>query len=195
VTDNLKESLSALIDGEASELEVHRLLRQFGADETLRPSWMSYLHVRTVVRGESVLSREQHLALHEKISTALEDEETYAHAPASSAQRFYRPAGMAIAASVLVAVVAVFTFNSTQVEDPGQVTADTAAGTIAPAPTARPVDGQLVSTGPEELPQIDELKELSEEQQRQLRAYLNRHDRSRLNPNVRTVIYDESKGN
>lgn len=203
MTDKLRESLSALIDGEASELEVHRLLRQIDSDDTLRPSWMSYLHVRTVIRGENVLTKEQHLALHRRISVAIGDEETYTNAsqPKSKA-RYVKPAGLAIAASVFVAVIVTFTYTSNNIEGPAQQTvAETAAGTVA-SPRAEPVDAQMVSTesmvaSDETMgaPQIDELKELTEDQQRQLRAYLNRHDRSRLDPNVRTVIYDKSKGN
>ena len=34
-----KESLSALIDGEASEIEVHRLVREFDSDSSLATSW------------------------------------------------------------------------------------------------------------------------------------------------------------
>ncbi|MEX0942091.1 MAG: hypothetical protein WD002_06040, partial [Pseudomonadales bacterium] len=40
-----------------------------------------------------------------------------------------------------------------------------------------------------------ELRELDDERQRQLRAYLNEHDRmARMNPNVRTVLFNQSEG-
>ena len=42
MSDRSKESLSALMDGEADELEVRRVLNQLDNDEELRDSWKNY---------------------------------------------------------------------------------------------------------------------------------------------------------
>jgi len=186
VTDKTKETLSALIDGEASEIEVHRLLRQLAADDSLRPSWINYLQVRAVVRGEKVIDTGRHLDLYRRISAAIVDEEDYALAPADPSipmRRFYKPAAaLAVAASLVVAVfvgmnLAPGTGDEVAVSRPE-------AATIEPVPAIEPESSQL------------ELKELDEEKQRQLRAYLNLHDRmARMNPNARTVIYEKPGDN
>jgi len=134
VTDKTKESLSALIDDEASEIEVHKLLRLFkskspaagetaSAPGTLHRSWASYQEIRSVVSssGESVrLTANQHLELRLRISDAIEAEDTYQlegqsslaasagatqDAVKSGFTRYRAPAaGLAIAASLVVAV-------------------------------------------------------------------------------------------
>lgn len=51
-SDKLFESLSALADGEISELELHRLLRAFADDDSLQKSWQNYHAIRSVLAGE-----------------------------------------------------------------------------------------------------------------------------------------------
>ena len=51
-SDKLFESLSALADGEISELELHRLLRAFADDDSLQKSWHNYHAIRSVLAGE-----------------------------------------------------------------------------------------------------------------------------------------------
>jgi len=190
VTDKTKETLSALIDGEASEIEVHRLLRQLAVDDSLRPSWINYLQVRTVVRGEKVIDTERHLDLYRRISAAIVDEEDYALSPGGPSvplRRLYKPAAaLAVAASLVVAVFVGMNLTTA----PG--TGDEIA---VSRPEATPIESQAAGLIEPESPQL-ELKELDEEKQRQLRAYLNLHDRmARMNPNARTVIYEESDNN
>ena len=80
MTETARELLSALIDGEASEIEIHRLLRQLGEDDSLVEAWVSYQETRRVLRTpsnnevESVvhLSIQQHLKLRRRISQAIE---------------------------------------------------------------------------------------------------------------------------
>ena len=50
MTDTKRESLSALIDGEVGEMELHRLVREFGDDESLIQSWSAYQHIRAAIR-------------------------------------------------------------------------------------------------------------------------------------------------
>lgn len=99
MTEQVKESLSAWLDGEASEIEIHRLVRHYTADaaangaaedrsgspetsessvsESLRASGLRYQHMRTVLRrehGNIGLSHEIHMSLHASISAAIADE-------------------------------------------------------------------------------------------------------------------------
>lgn len=48
------ESLSALVDGEASELELHRILKSFSDDEQLQNSWLRYNVIRSVLAKDSL---------------------------------------------------------------------------------------------------------------------------------------------
>ena len=72
-----KESLSALIDGEATEIEVHRLVREFGKDASLSVSWSVYQQIRATLRRETPMASgrgleiEQHQRLFSKISQVL----------------------------------------------------------------------------------------------------------------------------
>lgn len=194
MTDKTKETLSALIDGEASEIEVHRLLRQLAMDDSLRPSWINYLQVRAVVRGEKVIDTGRHMDLYRRISAAIVDEEDYALAPAGPSipvRRLYKPAAALAAAASLV--VAVFVGMNLA---PGTGDEVAVSRPEAAAVETRPVGfGQQAPAIDPESPQL-ELKELDEAKQRQLRAYLNLHERmARINRNARTVIYEEPGNN
>ena len=131
MTDTKKESLSALIDGEASEIEVHRLVREYGDDASLRSSWATFQQVRSVVRNDCAgLTPAQHIELHQRISAAIETEELYDSGPLAVPARSKRMP--AVAASVAVAaslVVAVFVGVNQQ-------TTETAAPEVAAAPAA-----------------------------------------------------------
>ena len=58
MTDKLRESLSALMDNEADELEVQRVLRQIGEDVELRRTWERYHAVREVAVKEGADPRD-----------------------------------------------------------------------------------------------------------------------------------------
>lgn len=199
MTDSLKESLSALIDGEASEIEVHRLLRRFDTDATLKPSWINYLHVRGVARSEGRLSPGQHLALHERISAAIREEADFDEVIPShgAGARFLKPAaGLGIAAALVAAVLVGVNLDSGA---PGTDSAVVSApATVSAPPERAPVEVRTVmnDAGTEPPAEELELKELDEEKQRALRAYLNQHDRmARMNPNARTVIFENPNSN
>lgn len=118
MTEVRKESLSALLDGEASEIEVHRLVREYRSDDSLSTSWASYQQIRTTLSqsahgaqsgSEICLDLEFHQTLFSRISDAVEEEASHtatdSFAPQKSGRR--RAAafgGMAIAASLVIAV-------------------------------------------------------------------------------------------
>ncbi len=50
--ETLHESMSAFMDGEASEFEYHRLLRECASDEQLKRKWSRYHFISAHLRGE-----------------------------------------------------------------------------------------------------------------------------------------------
>jgi len=181
VTEVRKESLSALIDGEASEIEVHRLVREFRSDNSLTASWGVYQKIRTTARRDAdPLSIEHHQRLFERISEAIDSEEHHdvvAPAQASSSHKVMF-GSLALAASLVVAVFI-------GVQQPEQ-------GTPIAEATPSPINVTPVSVATNNLPEqgAPELIELDEDKQRRLRAYLKQHDRmSRMNPDTQFVNY------
>ncbi len=54
-TDQILESVSALVDNEASEIELHRILKNIGHDDVVRERWRRYHLIGSVMRRERVL--------------------------------------------------------------------------------------------------------------------------------------------
>lgn len=157
MTEKVKESISALVDEEISEIEVHRLLRQYSDDDELRTTFVSYQQIRAIIKQENHLSHAQHVDLHSNILAAIEMEET----PELSSEMTNSPraiqksdgkrtlimfpermklpaAGMAVAASMVVAVFVGFNVldNPTSITSVGDqsvlaTTTSSAANTIA----------------------------------------------------------------
>ncbi|MGO4002424.1 MULTISPECIES: sigma-E factor negative regulatory protein [Pseudomonas] len=95
----LQESLSAVMDNEADELELRRVLNAFDDVET-RETWARYQIARAVMHKDLLIPR---LDLASAVSQALADEA----APAKVSRGPWRSLGrLAVAASVTVAVLA-----------------------------------------------------------------------------------------
>ncbi len=131
MSEQLRESISALMDGEADELELRRLLSA-DAGESVKRTWASYHVARDVMQGNEV-DAYRHLDISRQVSMAINDSphgvdegdvdqlatvapgENYATAMNASqtgaperqaAGSWWRPmAGFAVAASVAMAVV------------------------------------------------------------------------------------------
>ncbi|MFV2089476.1 MAG: sigma-E factor negative regulatory protein [Pseudomonadales bacterium] len=54
MSEKLKESLSAVIDDEADEFELRRVLDEIGKDPELKQSWERYYLIGSAIRGEGV---------------------------------------------------------------------------------------------------------------------------------------------
>jgi sigma-E factor negative regulatory protein RseA len=52
MSDKLRESISALVDGEANEMDLHRVLKASETDENARQSWRRYQAISAVVKNE-----------------------------------------------------------------------------------------------------------------------------------------------
>lgn len=101
----MRESLSALMDDEANELEVERVLSRIGQDETLRQVWTRYHAVRDVAAG-GVKPAFTGMDISRRVQAAVTAQGGAKRAAPALKQRWARPLGsFAIAASVAAAVV------------------------------------------------------------------------------------------
>jgi sigma-E factor negative regulatory protein RseA len=106
--ERLEESLSALMDGEATEMETHRLLKALAGNSQLRDRWKRYHMASAAIKGEPATTSVDYSTA---ISAAIDQEPAHRKSVltmfAGSAGRF------AIAASVaMVAVLGVQQLNS-----------------------------------------------------------------------------------
>ncbi|MEM7220090.1 MAG: sigma-E factor negative regulatory protein [Pseudomonadota bacterium] len=69
MSEQLREALSAVVDGEASEFETRRVLDELGRDESLRTSFASYQLAGAALRGENI---ERVADMRERIWAALD---------------------------------------------------------------------------------------------------------------------------
>ncbi len=107
----LHESLSAVMDNEADELELRRMLA--GGNPELRATWSRYQLARAAMHKELI---EPRLDIASAVSAALADEA----APAKAQRNGWKSLGrLAVAASVTVAVLAgVRLYNQNEVAGP-----------------------------------------------------------------------------
>ena len=102
-SQQLNESLSALMDGEASELEVRRIIKSDDAD--LKERWHRYQLASATMKGEFKL--ESPVDLSASISAAIAEEATYSQPAKQQGHRHFwsRLGRFGVAASVAGAVV------------------------------------------------------------------------------------------
>lgn len=113
----LHESLSAVMDNEADELELRRVLAA-GGDSEMRATWSRYQIARAAMHRELI---EPRMDIASAVSAALADEPALSVEPAKPQQKsVWRNMGrIAVAASVTVAVLAgVRLYNQSEVAGP-----------------------------------------------------------------------------
>lgn len=182
--ERLNESLSALMDGETTEMEVHRILKEVEQDQDLRNKWQRY-HVASSIIGResSVLQIDCSNAIAKAIATE----------PAYKTSRLAGLTGnvgrFAIAASVaMVAIFGVQQMNTSAVDDQlnnqlaNTSTADEIAGPVNQFPSDfQPViQARTVSAGANNkvsrhampLLEVNPAKDM-QYSEAELRAYLN----------------------
>lgn len=100
----LDQSVSAVMDGEADELELRRVLAAAGEDAAVRERWSRYQLARAVMHKQTVVPG---LDLASAVSAAIAAEESPVVAPAVPAARsgWARFGRVAVAASVTLAVL------------------------------------------------------------------------------------------
>jgi len=103
MSEQLRESVSALMDGEADELEVRRVLAADNAGQ-VRDTWSRFQSQRESMRGNSDHQRFAHLDISQRVSAAIADEPSLATSSGASSW-LKGVGGFAVAASVTFAVV------------------------------------------------------------------------------------------
>lgn len=218
MTDNLRESVSALLDDEVSEIEVHRILRNLGKDPKLKSSFVNFQQIRAVIRRDGMFTKQDHLTLHKRIGEAIYQEPAISESmnmaggfrmPEWNASRYTKPAaGFAIAASLVLAVFVGFQPQTGQDQDHALVSEPEnlvnsnkvnsnriKPGLTQPVLTDYVAGNRSDSSSSVENPE-DELIELDAEKQKLIRKYLRRHDRmTRLNSDVKVVNFDNPDAN
>lgn len=138
------ESLSALLDGEADDLELRRILQNSEKDSSLLETWDRYNLVHSVLNSKAVPVSAGFAG---KIAAQLETEAVYSvtAAPKSAVNSWQQNLSkMAIAASVaLVFIVGMQTANQT---DAPAIAVNTDAAQLAPATENLQAQAVLVST-------------------------------------------------
>ena len=101
MTEQLRESLSALMDDEANELELERILSRIGQDDELRGTWVRYHAVRAASSAQAMAPPQWDIS--GRVMAAIAEQQS---APVQRWQRMLRPlGGFAVAASVAAVVV------------------------------------------------------------------------------------------
>lgn len=109
MSEKQAESLSALMDNEANELELHRLLNQ-SQDPELRARWSRYHIARSVMRND--VSSFSHIDISAAVSEAVDNESV------GGKKSWVRAIGsMAVAASVTLAIMVGVRVYNTQLSD------------------------------------------------------------------------------
>ncbi len=174
------ESLSALMDGEADELEVRRILNQLDSDDELRDKWKNYHLMGSLMRDESFDS----VDLTQGINSALDGEmapsagndsdvsERPAEVVANTAKTaWYKPlTSVAVAASVTLAVLL------------GVQSIETTDG-VSVANNQQPARGELAAS----TLSLEEQKALEDAQQ-QLQEYVLKHPADDVNSTQKGVL-------
>ena len=193
--DRLKESISALIDDEANELELQRVLSHADKGELL-DTWASYHRVRSVLKSDNeellaidisqsvsqMISQEAPLQLNDELSESAFDESTQIQE--SSVSQSEEPAkradsgrytsrissGLAIAASVAFAL---FFVLQSSVNEPLNVN-DSQVAAVSPVGSTSALQRVNISNDLiHKQPKI--IVEFSEEHARRFNEYLLRH--------------------
>lgn len=82
-SENILESLSALVDNEASEIERHRILKNFSSNTELRDKWRRYHVIGSVMRREHNIA--SHIDVSAAVAAAIAGEDSAAGAPSAAA--------------------------------------------------------------------------------------------------------------
>jgi len=106
MSERMRESLSALLDDEANELELERVLAHITDDDELRQTWVRYNAAHSAVAGHQLTHMDLDISGQVRLALAGQPASNGAVAGESIKQRFLRPvASLAVAASVAATVV------------------------------------------------------------------------------------------
>lgn len=138
MSEQIREQISALLDGELPEAEQRLLLERLERDPALRTHWSRYQLISDA--AHQTLPPQIDLSFADRVMAALEKQPEHHRQPASRLARAVKPlAGLAVAASI--AVVAVLAVQRARTPDAVQV----AANQPAPATTTAPTDAPALN--------------------------------------------------
>ncbi len=138
MAEKMHESLSAILDGEANEVELQRVLSSIGEDAALRRTWARYAAVRGVLLNQQQTGLEPDIS--QRVRAAIADAPSNAQT-LDTRRRLWRPlASFGLAASV--AMVVVIGGQQLAQQGAGEVNVETTALAARPSPV-----GMLNSLG------------------------------------------------
>ncbi len=106
MNERLRESLSAVMDGEANELELERVLSQIGDNEELRSTWSRYQYARDAVNGQAQSFAQLDVSAQVRQAISSDSPGDVTSDAGTLRERILRPlASLAVAASVTAMVV------------------------------------------------------------------------------------------
>lgn len=185
MNERLNESLSALMDGEADELEIRRLLNQSEQESGLLDKWANYQMIGAIMRQEPVADIDLAKGVRQVLDGKPMDE--LAHHPSiakakTNGWRWFAASG-AVAASVMLAVLV--TVQWQQQEVMGVQVAAPLASTTTAEPAVRELVATETATAMAAL-SAEEQQQL-EQAQRKLQEYVLQHSEQSVGSNVQTM--------
>lgn len=181
MNERINESLSALYDNEADELEIRRLLNQVEQDEQLLDKWASYQMIGALMRQETVSPIDLAKGVRQALDGEPMDElPKHPAIKASGTWRKYALSG-AVAASVMVAVLVGGQWQQA-------VSPATTAITVA-AQQPEMVESMPTSSVMPVVATMSAEEQLQlEEAQRKLQEYVLRHNDQDINDAVQPML-------
>lgn len=185
MSDDIHQSLSNLMDSEADELELRRVLKANQAQDEVAQKWHRYHLVRSVLHKE--LEQPQLFDISERIAAAIDLEDVTFQPETSVSTKdkilsFWRAKSQgwvgksAIAASVAAAVVLLMPQPSTDQPMLAQQSAAPIYQTELPRQKQGAISGvQLVSAGAEQAGTYHLVDNQKQRQEQLIRAYLMQH--------------------
>lgn len=187
-SESLQESISALMDGEAEQLEIRRVLQATDQDPAVRGTWERYQLARAVMHKEPWQSN---VDLSAGIAAALANEPA-PRASAKLASAWNTLGKVAVAASVTVAVlVGVRMVNDGSTPGEPAMVADRAAPVAAEpvqAPVAAPQAGTAVLAGFSSSADAQSAHAPSAWQEERIGNYLRKHAENSVQPTAPQLV-------
>lgn len=145
---DMAESVSALVDGEVSEMELHRVLKASETDEGVRSTWSRYQMISSSLRNDT--PSQPLVDLSAAIREAIDTEETYqpaAHTPNTTS--WVRRVGQNVGKlGVAASVAAVMVVTSQMVDFTGSQSAQVADVAGGASPSSVKTSQDLLTPNP-----------------------------------------------
>lgn len=150
MNDRMKESLSALCDGECDELEFRRVLNQLELEPELKEDWQRYHMIGSIMRGEKTANLDLLQGINDKIDGVEPDSslehQSSSYQPIESSKKTAFSGGLsqmlvsgAVAASVTLAVLVGVRMNVETSSFGTSSFVSTAPSTVSAQPANLPV--------------------------------------------------------